>query len=146
MLEKFSYERDGYNRQEVNQFVNDVIARTEGIISRCNKQNAEIAKLRASLEYYKNLETGLYRSLVRSDEMANDIKKMAQEEAKVIIGEAKNNASKIVNDSLLRAAKIENRIDIIESNMRIFKKRLKLIMDEQKAVMDEIEVLELDPK
>ena len=29
-MEKFSYEANGYNRQEVNQFVSDVIAQTEG--------------------------------------------------------------------------------------------------------------------
>ena len=33
-MEKFSYEANGYNRGEVNQFIRDVITQTEGIVSR----------------------------------------------------------------------------------------------------------------
>ena len=31
-MEKFSYEANGYNRNQVNQFVEEVITQTEGII------------------------------------------------------------------------------------------------------------------
>ena len=64
----------------------------------------------------------------------------------MIIGDAKGNASRIVNESLLRAEKIENRADILERNLKIFKRKLRIIVEQQMAVVDEIEVLELDPK
>ena len=71
---------------------------------------------------------------------------MARNEAEMIIGDAKGNASRIVNESLLRAEKIENRADILERNLKIFKRKLRIIVEQQMAVVDEIEVLELDPK
>ena len=145
-MEKFSYEANGYNRREVNQFISDVIDQTEGIITKCKMQNAEIEKMRAELEHYKALEDTLKVAIIKAEETSDNIKRVAREESEIIITDAKHNASRIVNEALLRAEKIEQRADILESNMRIFKRKLKLIMEQQMAVVEEIEVLELDPR
>lgn len=145
-MEKFSYETNGYNREEVNRFISDVIVQTESIVSRCKKQNEEIESLKRELEHYKNLEKTLNMAILKAEETGDNIKKMARTEAEMIIGDAKGNASRIVNESLLRAEKIENKADILEKNLKIFKRKLKIIMEQQMAVVEEIEVLELDPK
>ena len=145
-MEKFSYETNGYNREEVNRFISDVIVQTESIVSRCKKQNEEIESLKRELEHYKNLEKTLNMAILKAEETGDNIKRMARTEAEMIIGDAKGNASRIVNESLLRAEKIENKADILEKNLKIFKRKLKIIMEQQMAVVEEIEVLELDPK
>jgi len=146
ILEKFSYETNGYNRDEVNKFINDVIVQTENIVSRCRKQRDEIESLKKELEHYRNLEKSLNMAILKAEETGDNIKRMARDEAEMIIGDAKGNASRIVNESLLRAEKIENRADILERNLKIFKRKLRIIVEQQMAVVDEIEVLELDPK
>ena len=146
ILEKFSYETNGYNRDEVNKFINDVIVQTENIVSRCKKQRDEIESLKNELEHYRNLEKSLNMAILKAEETGDNIKRMARNEAEMIIGDAKGNASRIVNESLLRAEKIENRADILERNLKIFKRKLRIIVEQQMAVVDEIEVLELDPK
>ena len=143
-MEKFSYEANGYNRSEVNQFVSDVIKETEGIIIRVRKQNAEIESLKKELQSSKEMENTLKSSIMKAEETSDNIKKMAREESLMIINDAKHNASRIVNEALLRAEKIENQSDLLERNMRIFKKKLKAIMAQQQAVVDEIEILELE--
>lgn len=143
-MEKFSYETNGYNRSEVNSFINDVIRETEGIISKVRQQSTEIEELRKELEHYKKLESALNNAVMRADETGNDIKRLAREESDLIIREAKNNASRIVNEALLKAEKIENNREILERNMKIFKRKLKLIIEQQMAVVDEIEVLEIE--
>lgn len=145
-MEKFSYETNGYNCDEVNKFINDVIVQTENIVSRCKKQRDEIESLKKELEHYKNLEKSLNMAILKAEETGDNIKRMARDEAEMIIGDAKGNASRIVNESLLRAEKIENRADILERNLKIFKRKLRIIVEQQMAVVDEIEVLELDPK
>ncbi len=145
-MEKFSYEANGYNRSEVNQFVGEVIKETEGIITRVKKQNAEIEELKKELKHYKELERSLKTALGKAEETGNQIKEMAREESDIIISDAKQNASRIVNEALIRAERIENNADTLERNMRIFKRKLKLIIEQQMAVVEEIEVLELDPK
>ena len=54
-MEKFSYEANGYNRSEVNEFVKEVIKETEGIITRVKRQNEEIIELKKQLKHYENL-------------------------------------------------------------------------------------------
>ena len=143
-MEKFSYETNGYNRKEVNQFVSDVIKETEGVITRVKKQSVEIEDLKKELEHYKSLENTLNHAIMKAEETSDNIKKMAREESDMIITDAKHNASRIVNEALLRAEKIEQNTDMIERNMRIFKRKLKAIIEQQLAVVEEIEVLEID--
>lgn len=145
-MEKFSYEANGYNRNEVNQFVSDVIKETEGIITRCKQQRVDIDKLRSELQHYKDLEKTLNLAIIKAEETADNIKRVAREESEMIVTSAKNNASRIVNEALLKAEKIQNNADTLEQNMKIFKRKLRLIVEQQLAVIDEIEVLELDPK
>ncbi len=145
-MEKFSYEANGYNRSEVNQFVSDVIKQTEGIVARCKEQRSDIEKLKSELEHYKNLERTLNLALIKAEETADSIKRVAREESEMIVTDAKHNASRIVNEALLKAEKIQAKNDTLEQNMKIFKRKLKLIIEQQLAVVDEIEVLELDPK
>lgn len=144
-MEKFSYEANGYNRREVNQFVSDVIKETEGIITRVRTQNNQIEELKKELAHYKNLEDTLKRAIIKAEEAGDDIRRIARQESNLIISDAKQNASRIVNEALLKAEKIENNAEILEKNMKIFKRKLKAIMEQQMAVIEEIETLELEP-
>ena len=76
--------------------------------------------------------------------MSDNIRRMAEEESDMIVTNAKHNASRIVNEALLRAEKIEQNSDMLERNIRIFKRKLKSIVEQQLAVVEEIEVLELE--
>ena len=143
-MEKFSYETNGYNRREVNDFVNEVIRETEGIITKVRNQTNELAELRKELEHYKSLEGSLQQAIRKAEETSNAMKQVAYEEKEAILENAKHNASRIVNEALLKADKIDHEREQIEKNMRIFKKKLRLIVEQQMAVVDEIEVLELE--
>ena len=143
-MEKFSYEANGYNRGEVNQFVSDVIKETEDIIIRVKKQRVEIEELKKQLKHYREIEDSLKNTIMHAEETGENIKKMAREESRIIVSDAKNNASRIVNEALLKAEKIDNDREMLEKNMRVFKKKLRLIVEQQMAVVDEIEVLELE--
>ena len=145
-MEKFSYEANGYNRNQVNQFVEEVITQTEGIIKRCTEQKNEIENLRQELEHYKNIETSLKDAIIRAEEAGDNIKRMAREESEMIVTDAKHNASRIVNEALLKAEKIEVQSERLQNNIKIFKRKLKLIVEQQMEVVDEIEVLDLDEK
>ena len=143
-MEKFSYETNGYNKSEVNKFVDDVIMHTEGIIRRVKSQAEEINKLKKDIERYKKIEETLKSSLYRAEEASNNIKKQALDERNMIIDDAKKNASRIVNDALLRAERIEIKADTLERNVKIFKKKLRLIVEQQLSVVEEIEELKID--
>lgn len=141
---RFSIEENGYNKAEVNKLIDDVIVQTEGIIERVKKQSKEIKELKEGLEKYKRMEDTLKSSMYKAEVASNNIKKQAIDEGKMIVEDAKRNASRIVNDALIRSEKIELKADTLERNVRIFKKKLKLIVEQQLAVVDEIEELDLE--
>ena len=143
-MDKFNYEANGYNRAEVNKFVTDVIKETEGIIKKCKDQKKEIADLKDKLSHYEDLENTLKQSLINAEKTADNVKRLAREEADIIISDAKHNASRIVGESLLKARKIENEADTLEKNVKIFKRKLKIIVEQQMAVVEEIETLDLE--
>lgn len=142
-MDKFSYETNGYNREEVNQFVGDVIKQTEGIVKKYRSQKEEIKQLQEKLSHYEMIEDTLKKSLINAEKTGDNIKQLAREEANTIIHDAKNNASRIVNEALLKASKIEQDADQLEKNFKIFKRKLRIIVEQQMAVVDEIETLDL---
>ena len=143
-MDKFHYEANGYNRSEVNAFIERVIRENEGIINKCQEQKDEIKDLKDKLESYKILEDSINKSIVNAEKTSDNIKRLAREEANVIVSDAKNNASRIVNDAIIRSERIEQQADVLERNIKIFKRKLKIIVEQQLAVVEEIEVLDLD--
>ena len=63
-MDKFHYEANGYNRSEVNAFIERVIRETEGIINKCQEQKDEIKDLKDKLESYKILEDSIINLLL----------------------------------------------------------------------------------
>ena len=104
----------------------------------------QLADIEVELKHYRNLESSLKDAIIRAEEAGDNIKRMAREESNMIVTDAKNNASRIVNEALLRAEKIEIKAETLENNIKIFKRKLKLIMEQQMAVVEEIEVLDLE--
>lgn len=143
-MEKFHYETNGYNKEEVNDFIKKVISETEGIVTKCEEQKNKIKVLEEQLRTYHRVEATLKQSLINAEKTSDDIKNGATEKANIIISDAKNDASRIINDALLRAEKIDEQTDILERNIKIFKRKLKIIVEQQLAVVEEIEVLDLE--
>ena len=145
VLEKFSHEANGYSRSEVNQFISNVISETEDIVLRCQSQRDEIIELKKQLEHYKHIEDTLKVAIMRAEKMSDEIKRMANVESESIITQAKENASKIVNEALIRADEIDKSAELLKSNIEVFKKKFRLILKQQLKIVDEIELLELEP-
>lgn len=142
-MKKFSKELGGYNKEEVNDFLNEVILQTEKLLKRLEYQQKEINSLKQEIIHYKKIEKSLDLALANAEEVGNHIRKMASDESNMIIDEAKRNASKIVNDALIRSEKIELKTQQAERNLRVFKNKLRSIIQTQLDVVEEIETLDI---
>ena len=139
-MKKFSYEESGYNKEEVNTFIDEVINNTEYAINTCKEQRKEIEELKKEIMYYRNIIDKVENN--SSNEEASKIRKKALLDAEDIITSAKNNASMIVNDALIKAYELNSRNEILEKNYHLFKKKLEVLTTEYKAVLDELNSLE----
>lgn len=140
-MDNFTNTPLGYDKKEVNDFVDYVIKKTEDNILTIKKQKDEIEFLKRENERLKKLEDSYTYIQTQIENVSSEIKSNAKYEAELIIKEAKDNASAIVNDALLKTAKINNEREILVSSVHSFKKKVKNAIKEQLDIIDEIEIL-----
>lgn len=143
-MKKFSKELSGYNKAEVNDFLNEVIRETEKLLRKLENQQAEIDSLKKDIIRYQDIERSLNLALNNAQNVGESIRRMANSESERIIQDAKMNASRIVNDALVRSEKIELKREQAERNLRVFKNRLRSIVEQQLSVVEDIEMLEVE--
>lgn len=131
----------GYKREEVNDFVDYVIRKTEENILTIKSQKEEIERLKEENSRLKKLENSYAYIQGQIENTANEIKANAKYEADLIIKEAKDNASTIVNDALLKAEKITNEREMLNQSMKSYKRRVKNALLEQLDLIEDIEIL-----
>ena len=142
-MKKFKRSLRGYNTNEVNAFVNEVVSQVEKMVVELKEKDRKIAELSATVAKYKNMEDSLSRTLNMAQETSEQLRRAARIEGESIVNDAKKNANKIVNDALTRAAKIEAESDILKKNISIFKSRIRNIVEQQLQVIDEIDNIKL---
>ena len=106
-MEKFNINSNGYDINEVNSFVNRVTTEYENMLNKLKAKDEELLSLRSKVNHYKDIETTLNKAMLVAEDSSNQMKKVAREEAQLIIDEAKKNANHIVNDALLKAEKTD---------------------------------------
>lgn len=132
----------GYNKNEVNDFLNNVTKEYEDMLNKLKKTADEKAKLESELEQYKSIETSLRRTLALAEESNQTIRKCANDESIAILEDAKKNASRIINDALIRAQKIQDDADKIKLDTIKYRNKAINILKEQKEILDKYEDIE----
>ena len=140
-MRKFNNSFPGYNKNEVNSFVKNVTTEYESMLNNLKLRDQEIEHLKKELERFKNIENTLNRAILIAEESSQNIKKTAFNESRVIIEDAKKNASRIINNALIKAEKVEMEANNLKRQVAQYKRRYKNILEEQ---LDEIERLDLD--
>lgn len=148
-MEKFTRTLRGYDPDEVNHFIDQVISQVEIMVNDIKSKNKKIAelssleeenaKLKEKLATYERMEGTLNRAILMAEKTSEQIKLSANQESETIINDAKRNANRIVNDALLRAEKTEMEADILRRNITIFKRKLKSIIEAQLDMVNDIE-------
>ncbi|MCI8575658.1 MAG: DivIVA domain-containing protein [Bacilli bacterium] len=137
-MKKFGTSFNGYNKQEVNLFVRDVTREYENMLNNLKARDQEIENLKQKLIQYQNMETTLNRALLVAEDASSQIKKMARDESKGILDDAKRNASRIVNEALMRATKLEQDAENLKRRIVIFKRKFRQAMENEIENIDEM--------
>lgn len=138
-MRKFNNVANGYNKTEVNQFVTEVTVEYENMLNKLKARDREISLLKEKLNHYKDLETTLNKAILIAEDSSNHLKRVARDEAKIIIADAKKNASHIINDALLKAEKTELEADQLRRSLKIYKSRIKQAIEEQLTMVDDVD-------
>lgn len=142
MPEKFKTAFNGYNKEDVNRFIRSVTKEYESMLERLKKSDAENEDLKKKLVEYQNLENTLRRSLLIAEESNKELRRVAKNESIQMVEEARRNASRIVNDALIKAERIEANADALKRRAIMYKRKIKQLLDEQNQMLDKFDDIE----
>jgi cell division initiation protein len=143
-MKRFSIVSNGYDIDEVNDFVDVVIKRLEKLNSENTTYLSELSKLREEFEKYKKNELGtegqVTQAIIAANETANRMKQIAKDEASLIITEAKDNATAIVHEALVNAQKTEQDAELLKKNMSVYVSRVKSLTQAQLDLLEDMNI------
>jgi len=148
-----------YTPDEIDRFLDQIIKQVERMIEDNKAKNMEITlrdrkieelekrlagtvRSQEKLAHYERMEGTLNRALMMAQKTSDQIKSTAHRESEIILEDAKRNASRIVNESLLKAEKTEMEAESLKRNINIFKRKLRGIIEAQLEMVDDIEKVE----
>lgn len=148
-MEKFNRALHGYDPEEVNEFVDQVIAQVEKMVSEIKLKDAKINELKSfevenkrlkeKMVQYERMENTLNKAIIMAQKTSDQIKANAHKESEIILEDAKHNASRIVNEALIRAEKTEMEASMLKRNINLFKRRLKGLIEQQLEIVNDID-------
>jgi len=104
--QKFQVQWRGYDKQEVETFLEMIAEDVESLMQECNKLRSEIQKCEAQLVDFRENERAIQQTIMTTQKVSDDLKRNAQREAELIISEAKVAAGRIMNDARSQAEKV----------------------------------------
>ena len=107
---------NGYNVDEVDEFLDQITQDYETNYKELASMNAKVDELNNALNHYKTIETTLQNTLVMAQSTAEEVKNVAKQQADQIIADAQKEAENIIRASKESAAKA---LDEIEQQTRI---------------------------
>jgi len=128
---EFSRGFRGYDEDEVNEFLDQVIKDYEMVIREKRDLEERVKDLQERLAHFNNIEETLNKSIIIAQEAAEEVKRNAQKEAKLIIREAEKNADRILNDALSKARKVAIEIEELKKQSKVFRNRFKMLIEAQ---------------
>lgn len=161
-MKKFNYSPNGYNVDEVNAFLDDVIKQVERIIKSNKEKEDEISSLKKQIEDLQKvkLDEQIITKAKKFDELQgtlNDainiakntgerMRIVAKQERNLILQEAKQNANMMINDAMRKSNELQYQANMLRKNIISFKRRLKVNLEEQMKLVDEIEIFDIENK
>ena len=123
-MRKFNTVFHGYDKYQVQKCIDDIINNYEVLLNKSKKTEEQNKVLREKIQYYERIEDSMNRAIFTAETAGDQIKSSARKEAEALITEARHNASRIINDALLKAEKAQNHADQLKRNTNVLKRRL----------------------
>lgn len=127
----FSKKFKGYNPDEVDDFLDRIVLEMESLIKEKRELEKKIKFMGEQVEHYMSLQDTLNKSIVVAQDAADRLRENAEKESEMII----NDAQRIADETVARAADRANRISTETETLRktaiVFRKKFQLLVESQ---------------
>ena len=129
---KFSKQMmNGYSVEEVDDFLDELTVDYEKIYKQTTESNTKIESLMQELEKYKNIESTLQNTLIMAKSTADEIKKVAKQEADQLIREAQGKAKEATMEIEKDIAIKTKELDDLQKQFDVYKAKMESLLISQ---------------
>ncbi|AKF94408.1 DivIVA domain-containing protein [Brevibacillus laterosporus] len=133
---EFSSGFRGYNVDEVNEFLDQIIKDFELMIKEKREIEERMSLLTERLDHYKNLEENLSKSILVAQETAEEVRNNARKESQLILKEAEKNADRIINEALAKSRKVAIEIEELKKRASVYRMRFRTLLEAQLEMLE----------
>lgn len=136
---KFSKQMmNGYSVEEVDEFLDDLTVDYGKAYKQSTELSEKVDELEKSLKHYKTIEDTLQNALVMAQSTAEEVKRVAQQQADQIIKEAEGNAKKSVDDLSQEILMKKKELDDIKKQFDVYKAKMESLLISQLELLKDI--------
>ena len=137
-MKRFSIVNNGYNIEEVNNFIDIVIKKLEKLSEDNKNYLIQLETLKKQTN--QNVDMKVAKALVAAQETTDKMKELAKAEAELIVKEAKDNASAIVQEALINAQKTEQEYELLKKKCNVYRAKMESLAKAQLELLKEEEI------
>ena len=132
----FKVSMKGYDRKEVDLFLDDIIEEFETQLRTIQKLNEEKDILLYQLAHYKKIENELSSTFLKAQESADEIKAAAEKEYQEKMKKADSYLREINEDKYVQLEKLEKKYNILKTKYTEYKNSIKSDLKKQLAILE----------
>lgn len=129
----------GYNADEVDDFLDEVIENYESLYKENATLKDKISSLQEQLEQYKKIENSIQNTLILAQNAADQAKSSSEKEAELVIKNANDTAQKIIDKANNDVNQISSEYDSVKQEFIKFRARFRSFMTTQLETFEDLE-------
>lgn len=126
----------GYNVDDVNDFLDEVIKSYEEVYRENLALKDKIILLNESIQYYKSMESTLQNTLVLAEKTAQDTKKAAYQKSEQIVAEGTLKADQLIQNARQEVHTINIQINELHKQYQAAKIQIKQMLNTQLEILE----------
>lgn len=128
---EFARRLRGYDEDQVNEFLDQVIKDYEGVIRENKELSSQLMTVQEKLDHFSTIEDTLSKTIIVAQEAADEVRSNAKKESQLIVKEAEKNADRIVNEALSKSRKISLEVEELKKQASIYRARFRTLVEAQ---------------
>ncbi|MBE0341607.1 DivIVA domain-containing protein [Paenibacillus sp. 28ISP30-2] len=128
---EFARRLRGYDEDQVNEFLDQVIKDYEGVIRENKELSTQLLNVQDKLDHFSTIEDTLSKTIIVAQAAADEVRNNAKKESQLIVKEAEKNADRIVNEALSKSRKIALEVEELKKQASIYRARFRTLVEAQ---------------
>ncbi|WP_379131593.1 DivIVA domain-containing protein [Paenibacillus sp. sgz500958] len=128
---EFAHRFRGYDEDEVNEFLDQVIKDYEIVIRENKELHNQLLTIQERLDHFVNIEDTLSKTIIVAQEAADEVRSNAKKESQLILKEAEKNADRIINEALSKSRKVAIETEELRKQASIYRTRFRTLLEAQ---------------